>query len=190
MKSFQKFQQVTGGAQRGPGGAAGGGSNPYANNRSGGGGNNRGHNTRNRPKNRNTAGGGGQSAPPPDPNAPTITEQSTPGAISTLATEKPLDYFSGLLSGQGQLNAGGPSVYQNWQQNQAFNNIYSQHMAQFEADPLNAPAFDQYLVNTYGPGSAGLTPALQRQFNLATPTQRGDFNNVFNNSTGRTQFWG
>lgn len=210
MKEFKKFQQVTGGAQRGPSGGAGGSNNPYAAKPAGGGGgggNNNRHKTRNRNKGGggggggggNSGGGGGGSggiAPVPPPVAPApqtsatpIQDANQPGVIANLATNKPLDYFSGLLSGQGQLTGSGPSVYENWQQNQFFNDQYSQFMNAKTNSPYDT-SFNTFLDDRYGPGSAGLADAAQRQFNLATPTQRGDFNNPFNNSTGRTQFWG
>lgn len=194
MKAFKKFQSVTGGAQRGPSGGANSSGNQYANPNSRGGGNNR---NRNKPKNRNRGGGG---AAPENPMAapvtPTPQTSTTPvqdankgGLIGTIATDKPLDFFSGQLANLGQITGAGPSVYENWLQNQAFNDIYSKFMDAKVESPYDT-SFDTYLTETYGAGNAGLTPELQRAFNLATPSQRGDFNNPYSNATGRTQFWG
>lgn len=196
MKGFQQFQQVTGPQGNRPGGGgAGGGSNPYANpNRGGGGGGNTRNRNRNRNKHRNPAAPAtetsqvGTAASSNGPATP-LQDANQPGVIATLATEKPLDYFSGQLAGQGQLTGAGPSVYENWQQNQFFNDIYSNFMTAKTNSPYDT-SFDTYLTDTYGPGNAGLAAAARRAFNLATPSQRGDFNNIFDNATGRTQFWG
>ena len=194
MKGFQQFQNVTGPKGNRPGGGAGG-NNPFASNagRGGGGGNNNRHRNRNNSRNRNK----GKSKNPGETettttgtgNTTSITEANQPGLISTIATDKPLDFFSGQMAGQGQLTGAGPSVYENWQQNQFFNDIYSRFMNEKVNSPYDT-SFDTYLTDTYGPGNAGLTAAAQRAFNLATPAQRGDFSNPFNNATGRTEFWG
>ncbi len=196
MKQFKKFQQVAGGPQRGPGGGGGpGGNNPYAANAGGGGGGGGNNHNNNRNNNKKKNKGFGMTDPAPytqqtaGVGGTSITDANEPGVIATLATNKPLDFFSGQMAGQGQMGAGGPSVYQNWQQNQFFNDIYSKFMNEKVNSPYDT-SFDTYLTSKYGPGNAGLTAAAQRAFNLATPTQRGDFNNVFNNATGRTQFWG
>lgn len=188
MKGFQQFQQVTGGnAARGPGG--GKGKNPYAAKPPQSPGPQRGHN-RNRPKGHPAGGAGSAPAAPPGPTAapPTggtpVQDANKPGLIATLATEKPLDYFSGQLAAAGQLPGNGPATYENWLQNQFFNDEYAAYMAAKTASPYET-SFDTYLATKYGPG--GIGPAAQQRFNEATASQRGETFNPYASSGGRWQ---
>lgn len=196
MKGFQKPNPITGpkgnkvagpnnpfkGNATAAGGGGGGGGGKKKNNNNGGGGKNK-----NNKGNKGKKGKGQTDESPYTQDSTSIQDANQPGLISTIATEKPLDYFSGQLAGQGQLTGMGPNVYENWLQNQFFNDVYSNYMTAKVNSPYDT-SFDTYLTGKYGPG--GLAGAAQRQFNLLTPSQRGDFNNVYNNATGRTQFWG